>query len=75
MLEFLQDKQCCDCKIKDYRVFEFDHREGTQKKDNIANLMYRYNWQIVLEEINKCDIRCANCHRIKTGIQFHWFKA
>jgi len=28
----------------------------------------------ILEEINKCVIRCSNCHRKKTAKDFSWYK-
>jgi hypothetical protein len=28
----------------------------------------------VKNEIEKCDVRCANCHRRKTAKDFNWYK-
>ena len=33
-----------------------------------------YKWETVQTEINKCKIRCRNCHQIKTHKQFGYFK-
>lgn len=74
MVEFLKTKRCVDCGNNDIRVLEFDHRNREDKKECIAQLLTRNSWELVMREINKCDIRCANCHRIKTSIQFNWFK-
>ena len=76
LLEFLLTKECIDCGEKDPIVLEFDHRNSKEKFKIIAKMLSgHYSWQSVLEEINKCDIRCANCHRRKTYTQFgHWGK-
>jgi hypothetical protein len=66
LLDFLKGKSCIDCSNGDIRVLEFDHKERSSKKGNVADLINRYRWSVVLKEIEKCDIRCANCHRIKT---------
>jgi hypothetical protein len=56
---------CVDCGIKDYRVLEFDHI-----KEKFAEVSYlvahRMSMKKIREEIAKCVIRCANCHRIQT---------
>lgn len=47
---------------------DFDHRIPKNKKFNIE-IMRRYsikNMNVLLEELDKCDILCACCHRIKT---------
>ncbi len=50
------------------RVLEFDHRPGTQKRGDIARLVHELvAWQVILDEIEKCDVRCANCHRRMTA--------
>lgn len=70
--EWFQGKSCVDCGNTDRRVFEFDHKYD--KSDCVSNLLQRCSWSTILKEIQKCDIRCANCHRIKTGNQLGWFK-
>jgi len=57
---------CMDCGYNTNALaLEFDHRPGTKKNATVASLMYR-SWDIILEEINKCDIVCSNCHAIRT---------
>lgn len=61
-----KDKPCSDCcQVFPYYVLDFDHREGEEKLFNISN------WQshgliALIDEIQKCDVVCANCHRIRT---------
>jgi hypothetical protein len=33
----------------------------------------KYSWSKILEEIEKCDVRCANCHRRRTAKQLGWY--
>lgn len=33
----------------------------------------RCSWEKVKTEIAKCEIRCANCHAVKTAKQFGWY--
>ena len=57
---------CMDCKIKyPYYVMDFDHRDGTTKKRNLSEMRF-VSKEKFLEEANKCDIVCSNCHRIRT---------
>ena len=56
--------KCVDCGITDWRVLEFDHIKG-DKKFNIGEYQ-RFGMELLKEEIRKCEVRCANCHRIKT---------
>ena len=57
--------QCVDCGVKDYRVLQFDHIKD--KKHNVSEMIYEgRKIQLIKEEIRKCEIRCANCHQIKT---------
>ena len=59
--------RCVDCGIKDTRVLDFDHRAEFKKIKAISNAVLN-GWSLkkLQEEINKCELRCANCHRIKT---------
>jgi hypothetical protein len=56
--------KCIDCGISDWRVLEFDHVRG-KKEGNIGS-MKTSSITTIKEEIRKCEVRCANCHRIKT---------
>lgn len=63
-LNYLKDKCCIDCNLGDIRVLEFDHVKN--KSGNISRFVQEKGWTKILEEINKCDVVCANCHRIRT---------
>jgi hypothetical protein len=72
MLEYLIDKKCVDCDESDPMVLDFDHCDDKEK--NVSALVARATWKKVSAEIQKCVIRCANCHRRKTAKQFGWYK-
>jgi transposase-like protein len=69
--EWLKTKSCVDCSNSDFRVLEFDHRQD--KKFNISDKVGALTMDALMEEINKCDIVCANCHRIRTANQFDYY--
>lgn len=57
-------RPCMDCKKKyPYYVMEFDH-----KRDKVFMLSngHKFSWDNIKKEIKKCDVICANCHRIRT---------
>ena len=75
MLQFLKRKACITCGENDIRVLELDHIDSSQKTFNISQAVrIGKTWQQVLEEIKKCQILCANCHKIKTAEEFGWYK-
>ena len=44
---------------------DFDHRDGSTKVNSIAH------WSLsdlpgLMAEVAKCDLVCANCHRLRT---------
>jgi hypothetical protein len=66
MVEYLRAHPCVDCGETDIIVLEFDHLRD--KSANVSSLMMRKNeWQRVLNEIAKCQVVCANCHRRRTA--------
>lgn len=73
--EFLSTQSCIDCGISDWRVLEFDHISD----DKVAGVAYLVGngatWEKILEEIEKCEVRCCNCHRIITGERGGWWTA
>jgi hypothetical protein len=75
MLEYLHDKACAICGVNDVRVLEFDHIDPTKKSFGIAKaLTYTFSWERILNEVSKCQILCANCHKIKTASESNWYK-
>lgn len=75
LYRYFLSHSCVDCGNSDPLVLEFDHVRG-EKKYNVSNMIARaFSWNTILEEISKCDVRCANCHRIKTAKESGWFKS
>ena len=71
----LLGSRCIDCGESDVRVLEFDHTNKIPKFKAVSSMIRaRYPLEKVKEEINKCEIRCANCHRKKTSKDFRWFR-
>lgn len=63
VLEYLLKNPCVDCGEKDPIVLDFDHVRGI-KKSNISDMIDDpAGLKTIQEEIDKCDVRCANCHR------------
>ena len=64
-LEYLRTHPCVDCGNSDIRVLEADHLKD--KKANVGTLITTgYSWDTIELELAKCEIVCANCHRIRT---------
>ncbi len=69
---YLSSHSCVDCGEKDPIVLEFDHIRD--KTFTISSVGRDKKLLDVKKEIEKCQVRCANCHRRKTSIQFGWHK-
>jgi hypothetical protein len=66
---------CVDCGEQDPVVLDFDHVDPNHKRQTVSFLARSgYPWATVMAEVDKCQIRCANCHRRRTAIQFDWPK-
>jgi hypothetical protein len=64
--------KCVDCGLTDDRVLEFDHIKGKKVKGVIRLAGTLTAITKIKDEIRKCELRCCNCHRIKTQEQFGW---
>lgn len=70
---YLLDHPCVDCGESDPIVLEFDHR--SEKRARIAFLMrWHAPWDEIRAEIEKCEVRCANCHRRRTARQRRYYR-
>jgi hypothetical protein len=65
LVDFLREHPCVDCEEDDPIVLEFDHLRD--KKFSISEGLQSRRWQDVLDEIAKCEVVCANCHRRRTA--------
>lgn len=74
VLEYLYQHPCVDCGESDPVVLEFDHIKGEKFKE--LNYMTRnsYSIETIKKEIEKCEVRCANCHRRITAKRQNWVK-
>jgi len=70
VLAFLATHPCVDCGERDPVVLEFDHRDPAAKRSDVGRLIHSSTINKVREEIDRCDVRCGNCHRIRTARQF-----
>jgi hypothetical protein len=63
--EFKLERGCDDCGYAGHpAALDFDHRPGETKLFSLAQGCTR-SWDVMLAEIAKCDVVCANCHRIR----------
>lgn len=73
LFEHLTIAGCVDCEEQDLVVLDFDHCHGktasvsrlAQSECSVARLE---------EEIAKCEVRCANCHRRRTAATFGYYR-
>lgn len=63
---YLLEHPCVDCGETNPIVLEFDHVRGT-KIFNVGEATSKgRSLKRVIAEVEKCEVRCANCHRRKT---------
>lgn len=61
-------KGCVDCGYRESpHALDFDHVRG-DKSCNVSSMVGAQRpWPIIKEEVFKCEVRCANCHRVVTA--------
>ena len=74
LFDYLSKEKCIDCGEKDPIVLDFDHIDKDNKFKTISQMLCgHYSFETILKEIEKCEIRCANCHRRRSYLQFNCF--
>jgi hypothetical protein len=76
--------ECIDCELRVpqdpnayvmLKKFHWDHRNRDEKIMPIATMISRRETiECIGNEISKCDLRCANCHKKRTAIQMGYRK-
>ncbi len=59
---------CADCGgVFDPVCMDFDHLPGHAKVMDVSQMRRRrMAWDTIKEEVAKCEVVCANCHRLRT---------
>ena len=65
LIEYFRTHPCVQCGEPDPVVLEFDHVRD--KGFDIGQNLLDYRWEAIVEEIEKCEVVCANCHRRRTA--------
>lgn len=73
LCNFLSKNPCIDCGESDPIVLEFDHQRD-KKFDISYGCSRNFSLDKLKLEIEKCQIRCANCHRRKTAKDYNWYR-
>ena len=65
-----EKSSCADCQEKyHYSQMDFDHIDG-KKKHNLARYANSaVSLKTIKDEIQKCEVVCANCHRYRTWLR------
>ena len=67
--EAKRNKPCMDCGgIFLPCAMDFDHRPDEHKEFSVSQ-MRSFSFQKIDEEIAKCDLVCANCHRVRSWLR------
>lgn len=65
VVKALKNKPCTDCQgWFEPCQMDFDHRDPAIKRFSISQSVH--STKTILEEVRKCDLVCANCHRLRT---------
>jgi hypothetical protein len=69
LIRNLKDVPCIDCGVAyPACAMDFDHQDGYIKRKEVSQLAGAAS---ILDEAAKCEIVCANCHRIRTHGRLH----
>lgn len=67
LLDQLRSVPCMDCGGRFAQcAMEFDHRDPSTKVAAVTRMISNSSWKQIKAEIDKCDIVCTNCHRLRT---------
>ena len=72
--EKLKRAVCMDCllvvTLENRYIFDFDHRDPLEKLFSVSQMYKGVSCATLINEMNKCDLVCSNCHRHRTQKQF-----
>lgn len=72
--KYLEGNPCVDCGEADIEVLQFDHIEMVGSKSLRVSSYMGHSLETLKKEIEKCEVRCGNCHIRRTRKQMGWFR-
>lgn len=75
IMKYFITHPCMDCGENDPIVLEFDHVSGTKNACVSKYISGTHSLEKMIEEVSKCEIVCANCHKRRTARRDSWWKA
>jgi hypothetical protein len=70
MQHFKRSRPCADCGgFFHPAAMTFDHLPGSRKRADVSTLLYGGYRQVLLDEMAKCELVCANCHAVRTYVR------
>ena len=70
---YLLEHPCVDCGEDNPVVLEFDLLHSKTKR--VSDIILYGGMKTLQAEVEKCEVRCANCHRVVTAIDHNWYSA
>ena len=75
-ISYVEEQGGCSysgCDVKDPIMIDFDHIDPTNKSMDVSTMISRgYGLDKIKDEATKCQLLCANHHRLKTAEQIGW---
>lgn len=66
LIQFIRRRGCARCPENRAPCLDFHHRDPTDKVRDVSTLFQKGRTpDVVWAEIQKCDLICANCHRVE----------
>lgn len=70
---YLCAQECVLCGEDDPLVLEFDHLHD--KRADISKLIQSdCTWERLVDELDKCQVLCSNCHKRKTHMESNSYR-
>jgi len=62
-----EGRPCADCGYTfPTCVMHWDHLPGHPKIGDVSAMVTRFSRAIIVDELQKCELVCANCHVLRT---------
>lgn len=71
-LQKVKSVPCADCGVQyEWFIMELDHLPQFEKVDRVSRLARSRSMAVIVAEVAKCDVVCANCHTRRTYLRQH----